>query len=999
LCEILNPTNCVEKNITATVNPAPIDAIDDDFTTNPVNGLIGGVVGDVTAIGNDTLNSIDIDDSLVSLAIIQEDSNLSRVTLESNGTLIVDANTTAGVYTVAYRLCENLNPTNCDDANVIVEVVVSSFTTFDDNGSANGDSGGIAIDNVVSNDKLSGNPITLGVDANITSVTNNSPLDINLTTGSVTVPSGTEAGTYNETYTLCENLNPTNCIDRNITVRVSVTITVDSLLITASNDNGSLNGSSGGIAIENITSNDRLNGDIVTLGTNVQISNVTNNTPLVVNLIRGSVTVPASTKAGTYNETYTLCENLNPTNCDSGVVTIVVSPATIIGTDDKAVIDANSLGVVIPDITENDTLNGVSVRLGVDVDITSVTNETRLVINSITGEVTAPEGILAGTHTEHYTLCEKLNPKNCIVRTVTVTITEVTNTPTITINELIYLDSGLIEVHGDTQPFATVIVTFPTGEEVTVQADENGNYVITSTIIQPLSGNVTAIATNTDGDTTPNPAKHRYTDETDSDGDGVPDIDDLDDDNDGILDTIEGENDTDGDGIVDSLDLDSDNDGILDILESGNLTATIEGRVNSNIDEDGDGIMELADADDSDSASEGNVTPIDTDGDEKPDFQDVDSDNDGISDLIESGVDSSNDSDNDGRVDGSIDENGLPTTINSTSNPLDTDSDGTPNHRDLDSDSDGISDVIEGGGIDDDFDNKIDNVNTLLDGSSLPDSNDNGVPNYLEANGLIFDDIIEEVELFKSGNVDILKNDKVNYLNVSTVKIEGTEEAGNILIVEGEGTWSVEDNGSITFTPEEEFEFDPTPIRYSVENINGERVGTARVTIYYKAMVRPDIKSSNLIKPVEVEVLKNDNGDLDVASVQIVLPDGFMDLHPDAILSSNGKELIVPTQGSWRVRDDGIIIYQAKEGIDIIDPTPISYKVFDIHGNELKTIALVTLHQSVVGSVSDTIEEYCAPYREDNIPVFQNIGLWLMLMTGFILGILLIRREQSKLDK
>ncbi|MFV0392169.1 MAG: hypothetical protein ACK5KP_09860, partial [Paludibacteraceae bacterium] len=60
---------------------------------------------------------------------------------------------------------------------------------------------------------------------------------------------------------------------------------------------------------------------------------------------------------------------------------------------------------------------------------------------------------------------------------------------------------------------------------------------------------------------------------SDLDGDGVNDVCDLDDDNDGILDTEEGycDNcpvvDTDSDGIPDYLDLDSDNDGCLDALE------------------------------------------------------------------------------------------------------------------------------------------------------------------------------------------------------------------------------------------------------------------------------------------------------------------------------------------------------------------------------------------------------------------------------------------------
>jgi len=59
----------------------------------------------------------------------------------------------------------------------------------------------------------------------------------------------------------------------------------------------------------------------------------------------------------------------------------------------------------------------------------------------------------------------------------------------------------------------------------------------------------------------------------DFDSDGIPDIDDIDDDNDGILDAEEGTTDIDNDNIPNYLDLDSDGDGCSDALEAG---ATID---------------------------------------------------------------------------------------------------------------------------------------------------------------------------------------------------------------------------------------------------------------------------------------------------------------------------------------------------------------------------------------------------------------------------------------
>ena len=55
----------------------------------------------------------------------------------------------------------------------------------------------------------------------------------------------------------------------------------------------------------------------------------------------------------------------------------------------------------------------------------------------------------------------------------------------------------------------------------------------------------------------------------DNDQDGIIDIIDLDDDNDGILDSVEGGGDTDGDGIPDWFDLDSDGDDCFDVEEAG----------------------------------------------------------------------------------------------------------------------------------------------------------------------------------------------------------------------------------------------------------------------------------------------------------------------------------------------------------------------------------------------------------------------------------------------
>jgi hypothetical protein len=95
--------------------------------------------------------------------------------------------------------------------------------------------------------------------------------------------------------------------------------------------------------------------------------------------------------------------------------------------------------------------------------------------------------------------------------------------------------------------------------------------------------------------------------------------------------------DSDNDGIPNYLDLDSDNDGIPDNIEA----QTTQDYIVPNGVEDERGV---------DTAYPSGLTPIDTDGDNIPDFIDTDSDNDGTPDIDESGLDNHS---------GSVGENGL----------------------------------------------------------------------------------------------------------------------------------------------------------------------------------------------------------------------------------------------------------------------------------------------------------------------------------------------------
>lgn len=204
-------------------------------------------------------------------------------------------------------------------------------------------------------------------------------------------------------------------------------------------------------------------------------------------------------------------------------------------------------------------------------------------------------------------------------------------------------------------------------------------------------------------------------DDVDFDEDGIPNTTDLDDDNDGIPDTVEGTGNSDNDSQPDYQDLDSDNDGIYDIVEVQGEDTNNDGQVDNMLDEDSNGLSD-----------ELQIAPyeiVDTDSDLVADFRDVDSDNDGLTDVLESG---GIDDDADGRIDGFADINEDGADDATQLGPIpgrDIDGDGEPNRLDLDSDADGITDVVEAGALDNLDDGITDSLQDI-DSDGIPDSVD-----------------------------------------------------------------------------------------------------------------------------------------------------------------------------------------------------------------------------------------------------------------------------------
>ncbi len=268
-------------------------------------------------------------------------------------------------------------------------------------------------------------------------------------------------------------------------------------------------------------------------------------------------------------------------------------------------------------------------------------------------------------------------------------------------------------------------------------------------------------------------------DRFDADLDGIPNMFDLDSDNDGIPDVVEaggvdedgdgkldnfidvdgdglsdqvdgnltgafnsglglGLKDNDGDGILNMFDLDSDADGIPDIREVNGIDANNDGRVDNFIDLNKDGLSDnltgmnalLRTGPDTTGDGRANSYPYhDMDKDNLPNPYDIDSDGDGMLDLVECRF---LDTNYDGRADGAI-INGWTITVSylPTLNLRDSDKDGKPDYLDIDSDNDGITDHIEGPST---FDYRMP-LGIDSDGDGLDDAHDNW-PNVWGGSGV-----------------------------------------------------------------------------------------------------------------------------------------------------------------------------------------------------------------------------------------------------------------------
>ncbi|MFK7992663.1 MAG: OmpA family protein [Granulosicoccus sp.] len=268
--------------------------------------------------------------------------------------------------------------------------------------------------------------------------------------------------------------------------------------------------------------------------------------------------------------------------------------------------------------------------------------------------------------------------------------------------------------------------------------------------------------------------------DTDDDNDGVPDTEDA------FPELASESSDNDNDGIGDVADLDDDNDGVPDLLDAFpyNFTETQDSDRdglgnNADPDDDNDGYSDEVERQyqgdqlnasvipqgldmDRDTLADSLERGSDADGDGIGNEFDIDSDNDGIFDLIEASEHPALAATLDTNNDGMMDETAL-IGLTRVDTPADTDRDGIRNFRDLDSDNDGISDAAEIAPVSDSFvsiNNVLNDVTALV----LADPDGDSLVNHrdLDSDNDGIPDLVE------AGGIDVDSNGLAdNFLDVN----------------------------------------------------------------------------------------------------------------------------------------------------------------------------------------------------------------------------------------
>ncbi|MFJ1330342.1 Ig-like domain-containing protein, partial [Capnocytophaga canimorsus] len=399
---------CTETTSFVVNTTCTIDAVDDPLIE--VDALSTHRTSVISILDNDVLGTLSA--TTANVTITQLSTTDARVNIDPATGKIRLTNSTVptGIYTITYRICEEVNDTPCDTATITVKVrnikaendVVSYIA-------------GVIADNILYNDTYNNKEAFDYY--NDLKITITSPLPSGVTVepgGDFKITESVRSGVYTFTYQICSEVLPDVCDS------ATVTLTVRNIISAYDDDDGDyLNGYS---VVPNNTidifENDRLNSHFVTSQT-VTISSHTALPTGVTIDANGIVTIGNDTPTGVHSFTYVLCEkDVTPPICDSAKVLFTVKNINA-DNDDFEVSAGGSTGSVL----NNDKYDGEFLSSTVSVTLTPIeTLPSGISLDPITGIVRVVSGTPSGNYSFNYKICSKVVHSLCDEATVTIRV-------------------------------------------------------------------------------------------------------------------------------------------------------------------------------------------------------------------------------------------------------------------------------------------------------------------------------------------------------------------------------------------------------------------------------------------------------------------------------------------------------------------------------------------------------------------------------------------------
>jgi hypothetical protein len=212
ICETVRPSNCDTAIVSVSVTGNLVDAVDDAGAAKT-----GGGVAVANVLANDMIGGATATLSKLNLTQL---TGAPLLAVQTDGRVTVPPATPVGTYVATYRICEIGKPTNCDDATIRVSVSAYLIDAVDDAGSVPAARGGLAVANVLGNDRFDTGSASLAT-VTLTQISSSTPgLTLDASTGALRAAAGMTGTMQSLRYRICERASAINCDSATVSVTV-----------------------------------------------------------------------------------------------------------------------------------------------------------------------------------------------------------------------------------------------------------------------------------------------------------------------------------------------------------------------------------------------------------------------------------------------------------------------------------------------------------------------------------------------------------------------------------------------------------------------------------------------------------------------------------------------------------------------------------------------------------------------------------------------------------